>query len=124
MELITYRRHGFQIVEIGERVTMFTDISAVRECMDRFLSQEIRRIALYLPEVAYIGSRSIGVVVACNEMVRESGGLLVVVSAAPQIPEVLTSLDIRERFVLCPSIEKLAEIPAESGSDDSPAGTV
>jgi hypothetical protein len=110
MKFETYERDGFKVVSVTENVTMFSNIGDVKDHIVDLIEKGTLYIALGFPPDAYFSSRSIAVVVTCNERLRDIGGILVIIRPNEQILGLLNSLGIQDRFTTCDSEEYLGEI--------------
>jgi hypothetical protein len=110
MKFETRERDGFLVVGITENITMFSNIGDVKDYILDLIEKGTLYIAISFPLDAYFSSRSIAVVVTCNERLRDVGGMLVIIQPNDQILGLLNSLGIQDRFTTCESEEYLCEI--------------
>lgn len=110
MEKAIYQKSGFQVVEVREKITMFSNIVELRDIVSDFVEQGTLKVAVQFPVDSYFSSRSIAVVVTCNERIRDGGGTFVIIQPNEQIRSLLVSLGIEDRFVTCDSVDYLVDL--------------
>jgi anti-anti-sigma regulatory factor len=110
MEFSTQKINGFSVVIVTETITMFTLITEVRDYISNLIDQNVLKIAVRFPPNSYFSSRSIAVVVTCNERIRDKGGIFVIIQPNDQILSLLVSLGIEDQFITCADIEDLMHL--------------
>lgn len=110
MIIQTYQKYGYHIIDLKDKITLHSDLKEVKDEVGGLVAKGVLKIALHFSEESYLSSRSIAVLVICNEIVRDAGGLFVIITTNNQITGLLTSLSIRERFIICASKEELETV--------------
>jgi anti-anti-sigma regulatory factor len=110
MEKKTYQKAGFLVIDVCEKVTMSSNLQDIRDDVSALIEQGTSRVAIRFRKDSYFSSRSIAVVVTCNERIRDLGGIFVIINPNEQIQSLLVSLGIEDRFVTCESEEDLLDL--------------
>lgn len=95
-------------MDVADRISVFSDISELRKRVESLLAEGERRIGVRLTDAPYLGSRSIAVLIGCNELVIDEGGIFAIIGPTRQVSDLLSSLGIEDRFVVC---ETEGELP-------------
>jgi|GEM_PF-4046250 len=99
--------NGYCIINIGNELSMLSTIDFVQDVVAETLQKGEKRIAVRFRNSSFLSSHSISVLIACNEMIRNAGGEMLIVGGGNELDEYLTTLGIRDRFTLCSEPEEL-----------------
>lgn len=109
MNISTYKKGDYTVFRILEDVGLSTDLTELRKSIERELASGARNVAIAFTHSSYLYTRSIAVLIACSEMIKDSGGHLAIVEANKDILDILSVIDFDKMIRIVPAEEELAE---------------
>jgi hypothetical protein len=93
MELDIYKKNGYLVFRIKEDVGLNSDLYDLKAVIEQHLVKGARSIAIAFTKSSYLYTKSIAVLIACSEMIKDAGGHLAIIEANRDILDILSVID-------------------------------
>jgi anti-anti-sigma factor len=93
MELDIYKKNGYLVFRLKEDVGLNSDLAGLKAVIEHHLAKGARAIAIAFTQSSYLYTRSIAVLIACSEMIKDVGGHLAIIEANRDILDILSVID-------------------------------
>jgi anti-anti-sigma regulatory factor len=93
MELDIYEKNGYHIFRFKEDIGLGTDLAGLKAVIEKYLDQGARSVAIAFTQSSYLYTKSIAVLIACSEMIKDAGGRLAIIEANSDIMDILSVID-------------------------------
>jgi hypothetical protein len=104
MRIAVSRSRGYWTLDVRDRIGILDGVDILRRRVSDMLSIGYVSIAVRFIRTPTLSSRSIAVVIKCNEMVRRAGGEFAVMNGGDHLETYLHALGLTERFCLLPAV--------------------
>ncbi|HUI90647.1 MAG TPA: STAS domain-containing protein [Chitinivibrionales bacterium] len=93
MKLEVYKKNGYLVIRLKEDVGLNSDLTGLKSVIEQRLAQGARLIAIAFTPSSYLYTKSISVLIACSELIKDAGGRLAIVEANRDILDILSVID-------------------------------
>ena len=93
MELEIYKKNGYLIFRLKEDIGLSSDLTGLKAVIEQHLAKGARAIAIAFTPSSYLYTKSIAVLIACSEMIKDAGGHLAIIEANRDILDILSVID-------------------------------
>lgn len=108
MNIDIYKKGSYLVFRIRDDIGLSTDLIELRKMIERELAGGARYVALAFSPDSYLYTRSIAVLIACSEMIKDTGGHLAIVDANKDILDILSVIDFDKMIRIFSTEEELA----------------
>jgi anti-anti-sigma factor len=110
MKIDSAKRGDYLVFTIEKDLNLHSDISPLREAVQKSISVGERTIALRFSPESYFSSQSVAILISCIEQVKESGGKIALLNPNHNLRHLLTIIDIDSSILTFDSEESLATL--------------
>jgi anti-anti-sigma regulatory factor len=114
MELDIYEKNGYHVFRFKEDVGLGTDLAGLKAVIEKYLTRGTRSVAIAFTQSSYLYTKSISVLIACSEMIKDAGGHLAIIEANRDILDILSVIDFDKVIKIFASENELAPDPVSS----------
>jgi anti-anti-sigma factor len=93
LEIDIYEKNGYHIFRFKEDIGLGTDLAGLKAIIEKYLDQGTRSVAIAFTQSSYLYTKSIAVLIACSEMIKDAGGQLAIIEANSDIMDILSVID-------------------------------
>ena len=93
MKFDIYKKNGHLVIRLKEDVGLNSDLNALKAVIEQHLTTGARSIAIAFTQSSYLYTKSISVLIACSEMIKDAGGRLSIIEANRDIQDILSVID-------------------------------
>ena len=93
LEIDVYKKNGYLVFRFKEDVGLSSDLSGLKAVIEHHLAKGARSIAIAFTQSSYLYTKSIAVLIACSEMIKDAGGHLAIIEANRDILDILSVID-------------------------------
>jgi anti-anti-sigma factor len=112
MNIDVYKKGAYLVFRIQEDVGLSTELSDLRKRIEQELSAGARDVAIAFTQSSYLYTKSIAVLIACSEMIKDAGGHLAIVEANKDILDILSVIDFDKMIRIYGAEQELVSSPA------------
>jgi len=115
MQIEIYRKGAFQVLRLKEDIGLNTDMYDLKAVIEAQISQGIKHIAIAFSQESYLYTKSIAVLIACSELIKDVGGSLAIIEANRDIIDIFSVIDFDKLIKMYKTEEELtAATPTET----------
>ena len=114
MNISVYKKGGYCVFRIQEDVGLTTELSDLRRRIEQELAAGAKNVAIAFTQPSYLYTKSIAVLIACSEMIKDAGGHLAILEANKDILDILSVIDFDKMIKIFGSEEELVSPPIAS----------
>jgi anti-anti-sigma factor len=107
MKFNIYNKNAYTIFRFLEDVGINTDLAELKVLIEEHLQKGNKNIAIAFTKNSYLYTKSIAILIACSEMVREAGGSLAIIEPNEDIVDILAVIDFDKIIKIFSSEEEL-----------------
>jgi len=107
MRIDIYQKNIYHIFRIQEDVGLHSDLSELKQQIDRKLLEGARHIVVSFTKNSYLYTRSIAVLIACLESIKDHDGSLAIMEANKDIFDILSVIDFDKMIKIVKSESEL-----------------
>ncbi|HMD69207.1 MAG TPA: STAS domain-containing protein [Chitinivibrionales bacterium] len=112
MDIDSYKKGDYTVFRFREDVVLNSDLADLKKRIERHLAEGATNIAIAFTRSSYLYTRSIAMLIACLEMIKDAGGHLAIVEANNDILDILTVIDFDRMIRIVGSEEELVSSPS------------
>jgi anti-anti-sigma factor len=107
MKLNIYTVGSFQMIRIEEDLNIISDLHELSFLIEGYIEQGKNRIAVSFPNVSYIYSGAIAVLLQCLKKIQSKKGDLCIIEQNPEIKNIFNVLQLNKLITIYESEEML-----------------
>jgi anti-anti-sigma factor len=93
LQIESYQKGEYRIFRILEDVGLSTDLYDLKNIIEQHLAAGGKNIAISFTQNSYLYTKSIAVLIACSETIKDAGGHLAIIEANSDILDILSVID-------------------------------
>ncbi len=110
MEIDVHQTGEYRVFRILEDVGLNSELSFLKSRIEKNLADGAKNVAIAFTPESYLYTKSIAVLIACSEMIKDAGGHLAIIEANKDILDILSVIDFDKMIRIVDKESDLATI--------------